>query len=163
MHVLFLILLFSYFSIASNHRIKRFLNSEVHNRINVLEQSHGSHRDETNWMRTVTFGTIIGFGLISLLVIITVIYLCRRVRRHVRQVASPTLAAIENSGLSQLHPLMPPLMTLLQHQHQVVSSSSTQPPLHYSSLSPSSTNAIYPSSTSNYSTSYLPHVPALKF
>jgi hypothetical protein len=166
MRVLFfglLLLLFFHLSVASNHRIKRFLNAEVHNRINVLEQSHNSHRDDTNWMRTVLFGTIIGFGLVSLLVTITIIYLCRRIRRHVQQVESPTLAAIANSGLSQLHPLMPPLMTLLQHQHHLVSSSSTQPPLHYSSLSPLSTNSIYPSPTSHYSTSYQPPVPALKF
>jgi hypothetical protein len=163
MHVLLFILILSHFSIASAHRIKRFLNSVVNNRINVLEQSHSIHRNETNWMRTVIFGTIIGFGLISLLVAFTIIYLCRRVRRHVRQVESPTLAAIANSGLSQLHPLMPPLMTLLQHQHHLVSSSSNQPPLNYSSLSPLSTNPVYPSPTSNYSTSYSPPVPALKF
>ena len=161
MRILFFIFLLSHLSVASDQRIKRFLNSVVHSRINVLEQSHSVHRNETNWMRTVIFGTIVGFGIISLLVTITIVYLCRRVRRHVRQVAPPTLAAVETSGLSNLHPLMPPLMALLQHQ--LVSSSSTQPPLHYSSLSPSSNNSIYTSPISNYSTSFLPPAPALKF
>jgi hypothetical protein len=163
MRILFFLFLLFHLSVASDHRIKRFLNSVVHSRINVLEQSHSVHRGETNWMRNVIFGTIIGFGIISLLVIITIIYLCRRVRRHVRQVASPTLAAIETSGLSNLHPLMPPLMALLQHQSHLVSSSPTQPPLHYSSLSPSSNGSLYTLPTSNYPTSYLPPIPALKF
>jgi len=163
MFVIFIILLLTHLSVALNHRIKRFLNSVVHNRIDVLEQSHSVHRNDTNWMRTIIFATVIGFGIISFLVILTIIYLCRRVRRHVRQVQSPTLAAIENSGLSHLHPLMPPLMALLQHQHHLTSSSSTQPPLPYPSLSPSSPTFLYTSPPSHSPTSYLPPVPALKF
>ncbi|CAF1081445.1 unnamed protein product [Adineta ricciae] len=41
----------------------------------------------------------------------------RRIRRRVQQTQSPTLAAIEDSGLSHLHPIIPPLLELLQH-HQ---------------------------------------------
>ena len=148
MFVVFTLLLLFHFSIAFDPRFRRFLNSEVHNRINVLDQSHSTHRNETDWMRTIFLAIAIGFGLILLLVFLTIVYLCRRIRRHVQETQSPTLAAVEHSGLSHLHPIIPPLLGLLQHQTNLPSTSST---------------SVYAQSAYPHSTIYPSTLPTLKF
>ena len=163
MIVHFILLLLLHMSAATNFRLKRFLNSVVNNRIDVLEQSHSIHRNETNWMRTIVFASIISFGIIFLLVTFVLFYLCRRIRRHVQRVQTPTLNAIETSGLAHLHPLMPHLLTLLQQVH---SSNSTQSPpssLPYPSSSQLSTTPVPTWPNLTYPTTSSSSVPALKF
>ncbi|CAF1384585.1 unnamed protein product [Adineta ricciae] len=82
MFAVFTLLLSFHFSIAFDPRLRRFLNSEVHNRMNVLEQAHSTHRNETDWMRTIFLAIAIGFGLILLLVFLTIVY-CNRTFRFV--------------------------------------------------------------------------------
>ena len=33
------------------HRLKRFIDADLHNRIDILSKSHDEHRTDTNWLR----------------------------------------------------------------------------------------------------------------
>ncbi|CAF1539441.1 unnamed protein product [Adineta ricciae] len=137
----FIILFLVHVSVATPGRFKRFLNSEVHNRIDVLEQSHSTHRNDTNWMGTIMVSIILSLAIISITIFITFIYICYRVRRRVQATQAPTVAAVEASILPQLHPIIPPLLALLRQQHQL----DISPPPHTSLHYPSSTSTATPS------------------
>ena len=81
-----ILLVFYHIRLTYCHRFKRFLNSEVNNRIDVLQQSHEDHRDETNWLRIVLFATVGAFAVISLTLFLITIFLCRRIRRDRKSV-----------------------------------------------------------------------------
>jgi hypothetical protein len=100
-------------------RSKRFLNSKVANRLTVLEQSHTEHREDTSITRNIFFGTVTSLLFILLVIIITIVFLCRRLRRIVRDRQAPTLAAVEASGLPYIHPTMNALFQTLQRLNNI--------------------------------------------
>jgi hypothetical protein len=46
-------------------RPKRFSNSNIEHRINILQLSHSDHREGTSWLRTVLFATGGAFTIIA--------------------------------------------------------------------------------------------------
>jgi hypothetical protein len=121
------------------HRIKRFLNSEVHNRINVLEQSHTAHREDTS---------NISVSVILLIIIIVIIFLCCCSKRFVREHQSPALAAIQASGLPHMHPIMNALLHALQRLDTIEQHSRDHPPSQFSPTIPAAIgSAINPPSS----------------
>ena len=109
------------------HRIKRFLNSEVHNRINVLEQAHTAHREDTSSARIIFFGVIGSVSVIIVVVFIIVIVLCHRLRRILHERQTPALGALQSSGLSSIHPMANVLFNTLQQLHTMERNNHTQP------------------------------------
>jgi hypothetical protein len=96
------------------HRIKRFLNSAAHTRINVLEQAHTAHREDTSSIRNIFLGAITSVSVIIVIIIIIIVFLWYRLRRSVRERQSPALAAIQASGLPNMYPIMNALFHKLQ-------------------------------------------------
>lgn len=80
-------------------RGKRFLD----NRINVLEQAHSTHRN-----------LFIGGSVIIGILFLAIVFLCYRYRRSVNRHQTHALQAIEESGLSSLHPFTSILMNTLR-------------------------------------------------
>ena len=70
------------------NRIRRFLNSEIHNRIDVLEKSHEAHIQTTTHLRDIVFGITITISVVFILIVCGIIYLCHRVHKHTRSVNS---------------------------------------------------------------------------
>ena len=70
-------------------RLKRFLNAEVHNRIDVLPKSHEDHQEQTSLLRNIIFGSTITLSALLLLSIIGLLTLCIRFRRHRRPFIVP--------------------------------------------------------------------------
>lgn len=123
----FIIFAFVFFDGVELHRLKRFLNAEVHNRIDVLSTSQQEH---TNWLKYMSIGMISTFVLILLLLIIVFI-LCRRFRPQ----PDNTTASSNGFSLSQTVDL-----PYLQHLHRIFSSTPASapppmsPPLNYPQL-----------------------------
>ena len=76
---------------ASSSRHKRFLNAEVHNRIDVLSKSHAEHQEQTSILRNIVFGSTITLSVLFLLSILGLLLLCLRFRRHRRGTLSSSL------------------------------------------------------------------------
>jgi hypothetical protein len=131
------------------HRIKRFLNAEVHNRIDVLEQSHTAHREDTSLTRNIFFGALISVSVILLIIISIIIFLCRRSRQFVREHQSPALAAIQTSGLPHIHPMMNALFHALQRSDTIEQHSRDRPPSQFCPIIPAALGSNFNSSSSN--------------
>ena len=69
-------------------RIKRFLNAEVHNRIDVLSKSQQEH---TTWLKYMAFGAAAAVLILFLLFIVLIIIMFYRSRTHHRRPSSSTI------------------------------------------------------------------------
>lgn len=95
---MFLLIVFSLgsFTGIAADRIKRFLNAEVHNRIDVLSKSQAEH---TTWLKYIALGATIALSLLFVLFILATIVrcYCARTRTHHttrRMIDSQTLDTI---------------------------------------------------------------------
>ena len=113
----FVILILRNISLSESSRRKRFLDSVIHHRINVLEQSHNVHRNETIWIPTVIFSTVTACAIIIIILFIITIYFCRLLHTHVQHRQMLTLAVLQESGLAQMHSGMQSMITILQRRH----------------------------------------------
>lgn len=108
-HVLLLVTLKSH-----GYRVKRFLSAEVHNRIQVLEQSHSDHRGATEGLRSNFYQATIAFGIALTIIILIMLYFCRRIRRSSLSTRfpfgssninpTPTGLPLSVSGVDSLYP-----------------------------------------------------------
>ena len=122
--------------------------------------SHYTQENRTTRL-ILLFSLIINFILTLLLLFRKPIRNCYRTQQMRKQ---QTLARQQTEHYAiALRQMIAPHAEQCLPQSNNLHTTSTQPPLHYSSLSPSSNGSMYTSPTSNYSTSYLPPVPALKF
>lgn len=80
-HTSFYLLIVSSMAI-SHHVAPRFLNAEVHNRIDALSQSHDLHQQNTSWLRNVVFGSSLTLSVLFLVLLIGFIIICFRLRQH---------------------------------------------------------------------------------
>lgn len=105
-HTLFHLLVI--LSTSASHRIaRRFLNAEVHNRIDVLSQSHERHQQFTTWLRNIIFGSSITLSALFLVTLCGFLYLCVRVRPLFRLTQSSNLFNHLSSPTSTLFNLSP--------------------------------------------------------
>ena len=81
-------------------RIKRFLNAEVRNRIEVSQKSHDAHREEIAFTRKLLFGGATLIGFVVTILIILALYLFRKLRFLMRSRQITPLTAIEAAGLA---------------------------------------------------------------
>jgi hypothetical protein len=105
--------------ISDAQRLNRFLNSKVANRITVLERSHNSHREDTSSTRNIFFGAFTTVSLIIFVIAVIVIFIFRRLRRIVRERQTPTLDALQASGLPSIHPMTSVLFHTLQRLNTI--------------------------------------------
>ena len=106
-------------------RAKRFLNAEVHNRIDVLEQSHATHLGQTTLVRNVGFGAIITLSILFLVSIFGLVFLCVRFRTYIRRNLSPSVS----SPTAYSSPTSLDLIAV----HQLLRTMNANPPTHLSS------------------------------
>jgi len=121
---------------SETQRRKRFLNAEVINRISVLEQSHTAHREDTSSTRIIFFGVFASILFFLFVIAVIIGLLCRRLRRVVRERQSPTLAAIQASGLTSMHPMTNVLFQTLQRLDTIEQLNRSHPPPHFSAAMP---------------------------
>ena len=127
---------------AAPPRLKRFLNSEVHNRINVLEQAHTAHREDSSSTRIIFFSVIGSISFIVIVIFLSVIFMCHRLRRITRERQTSALTALHTSGLPSLHPMAHVLFNTLQQLHTMERNTHPQPPSMNSNINPSFSNAL---------------------
>ena len=95
-----LLLFFFGVTVSTGHvRLKRFLNAEVHNRIDVLSKSHEDHQAQTSLLRNIIFGSTITLSVLFLLSIIGLVTLCVLFRRHRRRNRSSSFPTHLTSSL----------------------------------------------------------------
>lgn len=140
--------------VISHHVAPRFLNAEVHNRIDALSQSHDLHQQNTSWLRNVVFGSSITLSIFFLVLLIGLIFLCFRLRQHPQHHRSShffTPFLHSNPDLSHLsanhhlNPSFSPCYVPTSHQSppQPISTSSMIMPSHLpSSLLAASHNPV---------------------
>jgi hypothetical protein len=134
---------------SETQRLKRFLNSEVVNRISVLEQSHTAHREDTSSTRTIFFGVFTSILFFLFVISIIIGFLCRRIRRVIRERQSPALAAIQASGLTSMHPMTNALFQTLQRLDTIEQLNRSYPPPHFSATMPGAIGLNHNSLSSN--------------
>lgn len=120
--IIFYLFTFALLGGVAPSRLRRFLNAEVHNRIDVLSTSQQEH---TNWLKYMSIG-IIGLLLLILVLLILVLILCHRSRLRANHTTSSIHGssfphALDLTSLNQLfrtfspppesnpHPFSPPL------------------------------------------------------
>jgi heme/copper-type cytochrome/quinol oxidase subunit 2 len=67
---------------AGAHRLQRFLNTGVHNGIDVLSKSQEDHHEQTSVLRNIIFGSTITLSIMLLLIVFGLLVLFIRFRRH---------------------------------------------------------------------------------
>ena len=130
MHLLWFVFVYSHLCYSlptETHRIKRFLNSEVHNRINVLEQAHTAHREDTSSTRIIFLSAIGSISVIVAVIFIMFTFICLRLRRITRERQTPALTALHSSGLPSIHPLANMLFNTLEQLHTTERNNHAQP------------------------------------
>ena len=89
-----------------------------------------AHRDDTSSTRNISYAALISISGILLVIIFIIIILCRRLRRFVRERQSPALAAMQTSGLPQMHPMMNVLFQTLQRLDMIEQHARDRPSSH---------------------------------
>ena len=108
---------------VSSGRMKRFLNAEVHNRIDVLDKSHTDHQQQTSFLRKFVFGSTLTLSILFVLSIIGLVYLCIRFRNLRR----PNLLSMLPPSATNLSP-SPLDMSTIQNLLRMMSHFSISPP-----------------------------------
>ena len=122
-----LVLLVGALASVSSGRIKRFLNAEVHNRIDVLSKSHTDHQQQTSFLRNVVFGSTITLSILFLLSLIGLVYLCIRFRNRRR----PNLSSLFPPAATNASPSPLDLSTIQNLLRMMSHFSISAPPSHY--------------------------------
>ncbi|CAF3149267.1 unnamed protein product [Rotaria sp. Silwood2] len=91
--------------------------------MSILEQSHSTHRDQTN---NIFIRSAVVIGIVIIILLATAFFIYRRLRRSVRHRQPLALQALEASGLNQLHPMGNILMSTLRRLDTL--EQATQPP-----------------------------------
>ena len=150
-----LVLLLGALASVSSGRIKRFLNAEVHNPIDVLAKSHTDHQEQTSFLRNVVFGSSITLSILFLLSIIGLVYLCIRFRDRPR----PNLLSLSPAAATNASP-SPLDMSTIQNLFRMMSHFSISPP---SSHYPAQHNTHEPLAHTTGSPQNALQSPMLKF
>jgi hypothetical protein len=112
-----------------------FLIRKLH-RITVLEQSHTTHREDTSSTRNIFFSALASISFILFIIAVTIVFICRRLRRVVRERQTPTLDALQASGLTSIHPMTNVLFQTLQRLDTIEQLNRSHPPPHFSATMP---------------------------
>jgi len=132
---------------VNGYLLKRFLNAQVNNRIDLLSKAHDDHRADTNWLRNFVFGVTASFTIFIFLLLLTSCYLYRHIRASSRIHRSLTSDTSPASNSPTIHQVTHALTTILQRLDALERISNS-----ISSLQPSSLYPFVPSllSTSGY-------------
>jgi hypothetical protein len=137
-------------------RNKRFLNTNVHNRINVLSQSSDEHQQHTNWPRDIVYGSTITLSILFILLMITVVFpgICIRANFNRQQSSNilPHVGPLSSEPFDSMvaHHVLQLIRDVPQMLHRSRNDLPSTTPLH--SYNPDTT-----------SLSNGPFLPALKF
>ena len=102
------------------HRLKRFIDADLHNRIDILSKSHDEHRTDTKLAAVFFFVVTATVGTFILLLFSASCYLYRRIRSfsHLHQSSAASISQSLNlssrSNTLSLHQFIHVLTTILQ-------------------------------------------------